>query len=378
MFSKFKHFFENRRVSNNNSFAQEMNFHKMTMGDFKVVANNNRPLFPNNQSVQQILNWKNNTKVCMLVVVDGLRKEDLDYDRLTFLKEIRDHTGACCENFRVAGRTLTIPGHIQLTSGKNPTDITNTEGELMKYPGFYQYAINQIPGSEAFVICSKGKLCCLGDCKKHSFSQARVCNHTIGVNYRLKNKPHLYAGVQNSCSGYREDKRTLARSLEALHDSKNATGPVFLVINFREPDSSGHRGDWNEYIRQQGVVNDYLRKLWSEATVLHGDSVSMFITNDHGRHSDNFAQHGCDCEGCRSIMFYAMGPGIKRGEVFGSGFDVPYCQNDIPLTIASLYGIAMSPDQFQTVNYRGEEQKHKFMWDMFTPEIQRNLLKEFF
>ena len=284
----------------------EMRLHTMTVGNFEVDANNNNPLFPSVESVKK-LNWRGKTKVCMLVVVDGLRKSDLDYNRMKFLKEIRDYRGVCCDNFRVSGRTLTIPGHIQLTSGNNPKNISNSEGEMMKYPGFYQHAINQIPGSEAYVICSKGKLCCLGDCRKNSFSNARVCNHTVEVNYKLKNKPISYTGVENSCSGYREDKRTFARTIEALHSSKESTGPVFFVVNFREPDSSGHRRDWDEYIRQQGVVDGYLRDLWREATSIHGESsVSMFITNDHGRHTDNFVNHGCDCEGCRSITFYAI------------------------------------------------------------------------
>ena len=61
--------------------------------------------------------------------------------------------------------------------------------------------------------------------------------------------------------------------------------------------------------------------------------------------------------------------------MFSSRFDIPYCQNDIPITISSIYGVAMSPKQFSTVNYKGETQYSKFMWDIFTEDAQKILSK---
>jgi bisphosphoglycerate-independent phosphoglycerate mutase (AlkP superfamily) len=74
---------------------------------------------------------------------------------------------------------------------------------------------------------------------------------------------------------------------------------------------------------------------------LQGDSVyagktTMFVTSDHGRHSDDFSGHGCSCTGCRTVQLLAVGPDIEAGLVSRT----PRTLCDIVPTIGELMGFA--------------------------------------
>ncbi|NIW99096.1 MAG: T9SS type A sorting domain-containing protein, partial [Phycisphaerae bacterium] len=61
-------------------------------------------------------------------------------------------------------------------------------------------------------------------------------------------------------------------------------------------------------------------------------------TNDHGRHDDQhggFSGHGDGCEGCRHIMFLALGPEIKQNYVSHQYHRIP----DMAVTASDLLGI---------------------------------------
>ena len=45
------------------------------------------------------------------------------------------------------------------------------------------------------------------------------------------------------------------------------------------------------------------------------DKTTMFVTNDHGRHTSNFSGHGDTCEGCKHVMLLVLGPDTPAGVV---------------------------------------------------------------
>ena len=71
------------------------------------------------------------------------------------------------------------------------------------------------------------------------------------------------------------------------------------------------------------------------------DRTTLIVTNDHGRHTaghlDGFVSHGDNCNGCRHVEFFAIGPDFKQDYVSTT----PYEQTDIASTIAELMGFSM-------------------------------------
>ncbi|MGB5531179.1 MAG: T9SS type A sorting domain-containing protein, partial [Ignavibacteriaceae bacterium] len=65
-------------------------------------------------------------------------------------------------------------------------------------------------------------------------------------------------------------------------------------------------------------------------------NTTLFITNDHGRHTTNFTSHGDDCEGCEHIMLLAIGRNVTQGV---ENSDLHY-QIDIAPTVGDLLGFS--------------------------------------
>jgi hypothetical protein len=110
-------------------------------------------------------------------------------------------------------------------------------------------------------------------------------------------------------------------------------------------DSAGHSGNWANYISAIENADQIVGELWSwlQQDPHYSGTTTLVVTNDHGRHTNNFSGHGDQCEGCRTIQFLAVGPGIKAGYVS----NVPRTIPDIAPTIAVLLG-------FQTEFASGE------------------------
>jgi arylsulfatase A-like enzyme len=85
-------------------------------------------------------------------------------------------------------------------------------------------------------------------------------------------------------------------------------------------------------------VTDYslVYELWKliQTDSIYKNTTTLFITNDHGRHTTDFAGHRDQCDGCRHIMLMALGPDVKAGEVDS----VTRYQIDIAPTIGMLLG----------------------------------------
>lgn len=136
--------------------------------------------------------------------------------------------------------------------------------------------------------------------------------------------------------------------------------PHLALVHFKEPDTYGHKKDWESYIKSIQETDSLLNELWDylQQDSHYQNNTTLFLTNDHGRHSDRIATgfkgHGDDCEGCRHINFFAIGPSIKSGLTMNQNRS----QVDISATAAAIMGFSMPPNSgkvmeeiFETKNY---------------------------
>ncbi len=115
--------------------------------------------------------------------------------------------------------------------------------------------------------------------------------------------------------------------------------PAFALLYFERVDHFGHSGSWAYYTRAIELADSIVGMVWEfiESDSVYAGRTTMFVTNDHGRHTDDFTGHGCDCEGCRTIQLLAVGPDIKRDFVSTT----PRTLCDIAPTIGELMGFCL-------------------------------------
>jgi hypothetical protein len=112
--------------------------------------------------------------------------------------------------------------------------------------------------------------------------------------------------------------------------------PSFFLLYLAGVDGAGHSGDWDQYTNAITVADGIVGALWDflQAHPHYAGTTTMFVTNDHGRHSYDFSGHGDDCYGCRTIQLLAVGPDIQAGLVS----TVTRTLRDITPTIGELLG----------------------------------------
>ena len=112
--------------------------------------------------------------------------------------------------------------------------------------------------------------------------------------------------------------------------------PGFMLLYLADVDLRGHDGDWEEYVRAVATADEIVGELWELVQWLpdYSGKTTLFVTNDHGRHTHDFQNHGDDCEGCRTIQLLAVGPDIKRGWVSNTTRSIP----DLTPTVGALLG----------------------------------------
>ncbi len=270
------------------------------------------------------------TKHVIVIVVDGVRYSenwgDSTHSRIPFQYTTLFPQGVMLTNFRNNGYTWTNAGHDALTTGVyEPLD--NGGNQFPSEPSMFQYwrKFTGSPAEKAWVITSKDKL--------------YVLANTADQEYQSKFMPRYDCGINGPFSGYRDDQTTKDHVIATLSQYH----PDLMLVNFREPDYSGHTGVWNNYLTGIASTDHYCSLIWDalQSDPYYAGTTTMIITNDHGRHLDNvydgFVSHGDNCEGCRHIAFCAAGPDFKRN--FSSS--VAYEQVDIPRTIAELMGFPM-------------------------------------
>ncbi|ROS14700.1 phosphopentomutase/2,3-bisphosphoglycerate-independent phosphoglycerate mutase family metalloenzyme [Chryseobacterium nakagawai] len=270
---------------------------------------------------------KYQTKNVVLLVVDGPRisetwesagKVNIP-NRVSLLSQ-----GIFISNFRNNGTTNTNPGHSAMCSGVYE-NIVNDGTELPGYPSVMQQWL-KFTGADktkAWVIASKDKLEVLNDCKQ--------------ADWKGKYQPSVDCGISGNGSGYRADAVTMTNTKEVM----KKYSPNIIVINLKDVDSYGHDNKYNEYIQAIKTTDASIKEIWDyiQSLPAYKDKTTLIVSNDHGRHLDSkggFKNHGDDCEGCRHIEFFAMGPDFKKNTTISTG---NYEQIDIASTMAELLGV---------------------------------------
>jgi len=125
---------------------------------------------------------------------------------------------------------------------------------------------------------------------------------------------------------------------EQATDILDTFHPSFFLLYLSRVDHFGHSGSWSYYTRSIELADSIVGMLWDyvEADSVYAGKTTMFVTNDHGRHTDDFSGHDCDCEGCRTVQLLAVGPDMKQGLVS----NVPRTICDITPTIGELLGFS--------------------------------------
>jgi len=229
------------------------------------------------------------------------------------------------------GTTKTVPGHTALSTGIYE-NIANDGTEYPSNPSFMHFYLRKINQTEKVrIITSKDKLEVLASVKTGTYKN-------ISSN----------CGINGIGTGFRDDRKTLEAILSVMKNDY----PNLVFINFKEPDVAGHTGIWVDYINAIHQTDSYIGQLFDyiSSNYYYKNDTDVIIVNDHGRHSDGiddgFKGHGCNCEGCRHIMFIAYGPDFKKGFEYNAACD----QTDIPVTAAYLLGVSLPASTGRILN----------------------------
>ncbi len=266
------------------------------------------------------------TKHVFVIVMDGARYSetfgDSTHRYVPQLYSYFTQYGVIASAFKNKGQTLTNASHAAMCAGVYQS-IDNGGNTLPAQPSAFQYWLqtyNRDP-SKAWVITSKDKLHVLGN--------------TTDATYQNKYLPRLNCGPNGINSGYRDDTTTLrvAKEILVLHQ------PELVLLQFKEPDPAGHSGNLNHYLNSiittDSLIVNFIK--YTESLPAYAGSTSYLITNDHGRHTDDFVSHGDACEGCQHIMLLAAGPDFASHKSIGTAYETP----DIAATVASLLHFQM-------------------------------------
>lgn len=267
------------------------------------------------------------TKHVVIIVVDGARyQETWGNGELAYIpnRAAMAQYGSVCTDFHNPIYTFTNGGHAALTTGFDQY-INNSGYQYPTYPGIFQCwrKMYNAPQSKCWVVSSKDKLFVLSDCDN---SADTSWNHRFTASYDC--------GISGPFSGYREDSVTFNHAMNIL----NVHHPDLMLINFKEPDASAHAANWNGYLNGIVQTDTYVKQVWDflQSDPYYAGTTTLFVTNDHGRHNDGhldgFVSHGDNCEGCKHIELFAIGPDIKENYSCSE----PYVLCDIAATTSHL------------------------------------------
>ena len=267
------------------------------------------------------------TEHVIVIVMDGPRYSetwgDSSHQNIPRMANDLAPKGVINEKFFSYGETFTVPGHTAIGSGFYQ-DINNGGTEFPQHPSIFQLwrATSNAPQNKSWVIASKGKVEVIGNCANPNWLDQFLPSSDCGID------------GGGASSGYRKDSITFENTLNILATHH----PNLTVINFREPDYSGHMCDWQAYSKGIEDVDNYIYEIinFVESDSIYQGKTTVFVTNDHGRHTDGvadgFCSHGDPCDGCQHINLYAFGPDFKKNTIVSTERELI----DIPVTIAEL------------------------------------------
>ena len=265
----------------------------------------------------------------VILVIDGPRYTETYGDSsCTYIPNLCNTLmpqGTFFSNFRNNGPTFTVPGHTALMTGIYQR-ISNVGAGLPRNPSLFQYYIKErhTLNTDAQIIASKGKL--------------NVLSNTKDRTWKNKFRPYSYCGPNGNGLSYGPDRETMVKVKETL---SSTAPPHLMLVNLLGVDVNGHGNDWKKYLDNIKYTDAYALEIWNaiQANPMLKDKTTLFITNDHGRHTEGhkngFVNHGDGCDGCRHISLLVLGPDIPKNQEISTEAEMI----DIPVTIATMMHI---------------------------------------
>jgi arylsulfatase A-like enzyme len=254
----------------------------------------------------------------VIAVIDGARYSETFGDSTHHLiprlwNELRPQ-GTILTALYNQGETKTNPSHCSILSGQWER-VDNYGHQRPHFPTIFEKyrAHHRAPRDRCAVILGKKKLDIL------AFSSSDSLGKRWGATvYAVKDSYNDSLAFVNAC--------------EVLEEH----APAIALVNFPQTDAAGHSGQWERYAAALRGADEFVYRLWGFIQVQPRlrDKTLLIVTNDHGRHSDNFAEHGDGCEGCRHVMGLLLGPVVKQGAVDGRAHTLL----DISVTVGAVLG----------------------------------------
>ena len=224
--------------------------------------------------------------------------------------------GTIFTNFRIAdeGLTSTNPGQASILTGTWQV-IENDGTERPNKPTIFEYFRKEVSSknTDCFVVGGKEKM--------EALSYSTFSGY--GSDY----------GASTNCFDADDDQvyDSLAKVMDTYH-------PKIILVNFPTTDAKGHSGVRNDYVNALTNADRLVYQLWQkiQSDSFYKNNTTMFVTNDHGRHTIDFKDHGCNCNGCQHIMLLAIGKNIPEG-IINSEI---HHQIDIASTVGKLLGFS--------------------------------------
>jgi len=260
-----------------------------------------------------------------MVFIDGVRYTEsfgnATHELIPHIWNDMRPNGTIHTEFRNMGLTETVPGHASAMTG-TWQPLPNDGTQRPSKPTVFEVYRKETGAekSDVWVVSGKNKLEAL------TYSTA----NGYGMSYQASFRGAAVEWNDTSTWGEVED----------VMDNHH---PSMMMVNLAETDIDAHTGSWDAYTTALRGADKIVWRLWKkiQADPVYKDKTTLIVTDDHGRHdpaNGDFQHHGDGCEGCRHIMYLAIGPDIKKG------VELSTPQNtlvDVAPTTALLMGFEM-------------------------------------
>lgn len=264
------------------------------------------------------------TQNVVILVIDGLRNSEAFEDPLhRYIPHIWNDLvpqGTIYTEFYTTTWPFTTTGHLSMLTGTRsnvPLAVGSRAGSAReKRPTVFEVFRQTygLPIEKTWIVSGKNQL--------------STCDYSL----------HPLWGEQYASSLEFGMGRSDVETMECAHEVVTSDHPRLVMINLRDVDETGHTGDWDLYASAIQTADSLAADLWSriQSDTLYRDRTLLMVTSDHGRAS-NIAFHGGPDHSNRHVMFLALGPDVKQGEVVETRGDLI----DIAPTVAEIFGLEM-------------------------------------
>jgi hypothetical protein len=267
----------------------------------------------------------------IVVTIDGLRNDEGFESGATNMPRMWNDLrplGAIYRRFWNRGWTATTGGHTTILSGVRQVFNNNgsADGTVRSFdPLLFEYFREYLsqPASAGGVVFGKsGNFGNIADFGLEPAFGERRCGTRWG-------------------SDSTHDDTVAIRLLFSLMDS---THPRLVLINLACVDNAGHAGVYDSFLVAVRVADSVVYEMYKRIQAIppytdttYRDRTLLIVTTDHGRNDDahgSFKGHAGWDHGCRDLIFWAFGPGIRQGALIDAEGD----QIDIVPTVGAALG----------------------------------------